>query len=170
MQLNSARIEQKRLSNSQRAKTQKTETDKSSLSTSVNGETNTNGEIKTKVKKQNYFPPTTAEQRRLLFETWEKTGNIQESCRIAGVSRTTFYHWRERFLAEGFEALERPRSNAPHRPRRVASHIEQRVIEMRQRHPTWGKLRISKEVNRQIGPKAISPNSVMRILVRENIW
>ncbi|MCB0099365.1 MAG: helix-turn-helix domain containing protein, partial [Caldilineaceae bacterium] len=111
-------------------------------------------------KKRSYFPPTSGEQRRLLFETWQKTGNIQESCRIAGVSRTTFYHWRALFLEGGFDALEKPRSNAPHRPRRVADHIVKRVLEIRRQHSNWGKLRISKEVNRQLGPKSISPNSV----------
>ncbi|MCB0091831.1 MAG: helix-turn-helix domain containing protein [Caldilineaceae bacterium] len=121
-------------------------------------------------KKRSYFPPTSVEQRRLLFETWQKTGNIQEACRIAGVSRTTFYHWRERFLEGGFGALEKPRSNAPHRPRRVAEHIVKMVLEIRRQHSNWGKLRISKEVNRQLGPKSISPNSVMRILMRENLW
>lgn len=128
-----------------------------------------NGARKKKAKRT-YFPPTTAAQRRLLFETWQATGNIQESCRAAGVSRTTFYHWRERFMEQGFEALERPRSNAPHRPRRVPQHIANKVIELRTAHPGWGKLRISKEVNRQLGPKAVSPNSVMRILMREKMW
>ncbi|MEZ4712327.1 MAG: helix-turn-helix domain-containing protein [Caldilineaceae bacterium] len=121
-------------------------------------------------QKRTYFPPTTAKQRRLLFETWQKTGNIQEACQRAGVSRTTFYHWRDRFLENGFEALEQPRSNAPHRPRRVAPHIVEKVLEIRRRHSNWGKLRIAKEVNRQLGPKAVSPNSVMRILMRENLW
>ncbi|MEZ4664378.1 MAG: helix-turn-helix domain-containing protein [Caldilineaceae bacterium] len=110
------------------------------------------------------------EQRRLLFETWQKTGNIQEACRKAGVSRTTFYHWRDRFLESGFKALEHPRSNAPHRlALSRLTHCRQGPGGNAAGYSS-GKLRIAKEVNRQLGPKSVSPNSVMRILMRENLW
>ena len=121
-------------------------------------------------KKRSYFPPTTPAQRRLLFKTWQKTGSIQEACIKADVSRSTFYYWRGRFLKDGFEALERPYSTAPHRPHCLAEGIVQKVIEIRRQHANWGKLRIAKAVNRQLGPKSVSPSSVMRILRRANLW
>ena len=34
-------------------------------------------------KQRTYFRPTTAQQRRLLFETWEATGNVAEASRKA---------------------------------------------------------------------------------------
>jgi hypothetical protein len=44
-----------------------------------------------------YYPPTTPQQRKLLFETWEQTGNVTTSCQKAHVGRTTFYLWKPRF-------------------------------------------------------------------------
>ncbi len=38
-----------------------------------------------------YFPLTTPSQRRLLFETWEATGDVALACRTAHVGRRTFY-------------------------------------------------------------------------------
>ncbi len=53
-------------------------------------------------QKRTYFPPTTAQQRKLLFEIWETTGNVTEACRQAHVGRGTFYYWKPRFEAEGY--------------------------------------------------------------------
>jgi hypothetical protein len=33
--------------------------------------------------KRIHFPQTIAQQRKLLFETWEVTGNVTEACRKA---------------------------------------------------------------------------------------
>jgi hypothetical protein len=37
-----------------------------------------------------YFPLTTASQRRLLFETWQATGDVAHACAVAHVGRRTF--------------------------------------------------------------------------------
>ena len=54
-----------------------------------------------------YFPLTTPSQRRLLFETWQATGDVAQACRVAHVGRRTFYYWKPRFCAEGYASLER---------------------------------------------------------------
>ena len=60
-----------------------------------------------------YFPRTTVSQRRLLFETWEATQDVEAACRTAHVCRQTFYNWKPRFAAGGSAALERFASFAP---------------------------------------------------------
>ena len=57
-------------------------------------------------KKRTYFSPTTAQQRYLLFKTWEETGNVTQACAKAGVCRQTFYSWKPRFIEEGYEGLK----------------------------------------------------------------
>src|SRR5262245_62054947 len=66
--------------------------------------------------KRTYVPFTTAAQRRLLFTTWEATGDVAEACRRAHVGRRTFYYWKPRFLAGGYAALEQFASRAPVHP------------------------------------------------------
>ena len=122
-------------------------------------------------KKRTYFRPTTAQQRRLLFETWEGTGNVSEACRKAHVSRRTFYNWKLRFDQAGYPGLERPASCAPKEPQKKADEIEKRVIELRRQHPDWGKRRLSDEMAKAHNwVPVVSPNTVRRILQAAGLW
>jgi transposase len=113
-----------------------------------------------------HFPLTTAQQRRLLFETWEATGNVTLACRTAHVGRRTFYYWKPRFDAGGYAALESFASAAPKQPHRTDPSLEQQVIAMRQAHPDWGKQRIADELAKANGwIPLLSPNTVKRILI-----
>ena len=122
-------------------------------------------------KKRTYFPSTTAQQRRLLFEVWEETGNRQEACRRAHVSQSTFYNWKPRFEAGGYEALDETNSHAPHHPNVVSQEIEAQVIEMRRAHPERGKRRIADELAKGNNwVPLVSPNTVKRILQDAGLW
>ena len=93
-----------------------------------------------------HFPLTTAQQRKLLFETWEATGNVSEASRKAHVGRGTFYYWKPRFDEHGYAGLEEFASRAATEPSRTPSEIEDRVIALRRAHPDWGKRRIADEL------------------------
>jgi transposase len=121
--------------------------------------------------KRIHFPLTTAQQRRLLFETWEATGNVTLACRTAHVGRRTFYYWKPRFGAGGYAALSQFASAAPKQPHRTDLALEQQVIAMRQAHPEWGKVRLAHELAKahQWQP-LVSPNTVKRILRSAGLW
>ncbi len=122
-------------------------------------------------KKRTYFAPTTAQQRDLLFTTWEETESVSKACAKAHVSRQTFYNWKSRFEEEGYEGLKELRSHAPKNPKRIEKEVEAQVIEMRQEYPTWGKQRIADELAKQNNWVAIvSPNTVKRILRDGGLW
>ena len=107
----------------------------------------------------------------MLFETWEATGNVTAACRVAGVSRGTFYHWKPRFVEGGYEALEQFQSSAPQQPRRTATEVEEQVIELRREHPEWGKEWIAGELSKghQWVP-VVCANTVRRILRGAGLW
>ena len=118
-----------------------------------------------------YFPLTTPSQRRLLFETWEATGDVGWTCRVAHVGRRTFYYWKPRFLAGGYPALERCASRAPHHPPRAAPGVEGEVVALRQQQPTWGKQRLADELAKAHGwVPLVCPNTVKRILRDAGLW
>lgn len=122
-------------------------------------------------KKYTYFPRTTAQQRRLLFEVWEETGDRHEACRRAHVSQGTFYHWKPRFEAGGYEALDEPLSHAPHSPNKTSAEIKSKVLEKRHEHPEWGKRRIADELAKgNSWVPLVSPNTVKRILQDAGLW
>jgi transposase len=121
--------------------------------------------------KRTYFPFTTAAQRRLLFETWEATGNVDLACQRAHVGRRPFYYWKPRVRAGGYAALERFASRAPRLPRRIAPEVAQRVQTMHDQHPEWGKQRLADELAKANGwVPLVSPNTVKRILRDAGLW
>lgn len=123
------------------------------------------------MNKRIHFPLTTAQQRRLLFETWEATGDVEVACRTAHVGRSTFYTWKPRFLAGGYAALAQFASRAPKRTRRVADDITQQILALRQQHPDWGKQRLADELAKANGwVPVVSPNTVKRILRDAGQW
>jgi transposase len=122
-------------------------------------------------KKRIYFPRTTAQQRRLLFEVWEATGDRDEACRRAHVSMGTFYKWKPRYQAGGYEALETTRSRAPKVHYQTPPEIVADVVTMRREHPEWGKRRIADELAKGNNwVPLVSPNTVKRILQDAGLW
>ncbi len=118
-----------------------------------------------------YFRPTTTAQRRLLFETWQATGNVTLACRTAHVGRRTFYYWKPRFDAAGYAGLDQVVSSAPKQPARIAPAIAEQVIALRQTNPTWGKQRIAHELAKVHAWHAVvSANTVKRILHDAHLW
>lgn len=118
-----------------------------------------------------HFPQTTAQQRKLLFETWEATGDVMAACRKAHVGRGTFYYWKPRFDQYGYAGLEAFASRAPKAPARTPAETEQKVKELRRAHPDWGKQRIANELAKANNWVAlVSPNTVKRILKDAGVW
>jgi len=121
--------------------------------------------------KRTHFPQTTASQRKLLFETWEETGNVSQACRTAHVGRGTFYYWKPRFDDQGYAGLTEFESRAPQEAARTGSEIEQKVIQLRREQPKWGQKRIAQELAKGNSWVAvISPNTVKRILQEAGLW
>jgi transposase len=117
------------------------------------------------------YRETTAQQRKLLFEVWEETGNVSLACRKAHVGRGTFYYWKPRFEKQGYKGLEEFASRAPKNPRRISEEIEQKVVEMREQHPDWGKQRIADELAKANNwVPLVAPQTVRRILKDADLW
>jgi transposase len=121
--------------------------------------------------KRTYFGVSTPQQRKLLFETWQETGSVPQACQKARLSRGTFYYWKPRFLAEGYGGLEDFASRVAHKLNIKSEAIQQRVVELRQEHPDWGKKRIAQEMAKANNwvPVA-SPNTVKHILKKADLW
>ncbi len=121
--------------------------------------------------RRTYFGFTTPQQRKLLFETWEATGSVTKACVKSRVSRGLYYYWKPRFEVEGYAGLEDFASRVAHKLNRKDEALTQRVIELRQQNPDWGKTRISQEMAKSNNwVPIVSPNTVRRILKEANLW
>jgi len=118
-----------------------------------------------------YVRPTTPQQRRFLFETYERTHDVAEACRLAHVGRSTFYFWKARFDVGGYAALEQTLSHARHTySKQVPPAIVEEVKETRQAHPAWGRHKIAGSLAQNHGWHAVvSPSEVRRILIEAGL-
>lgn len=119
--------------------------------------------------KRPYFRPTTPAQRHLLFETYEATGDVVEACAKAHVGLGTFYYWRPRFEAGGYEALEQERSRAPHRTRipPIAPEIVQEVIAYKRAHSEAGYRTVAQRVRQAHDWQPVIGPSKVRLILLE---
>ena len=121
--------------------------------------------------KRTYYGFTTAQQRKLLFETWESTGSVTRSCEKVRVSRGLFYYWKARYDKEGYAGLEKYESRAAHKLNKKDANIEQAVIRMKKEHEDWGKRRIAEEMAKANNwEPLVSLNTVKRILQSAGMW
>jgi transposase len=122
--------------------------------------------------KRVYFPPTTPQQRKLLFEIWEQSKNVTRACQKAHVGRATFYYWKPRFDKEGYSGLERyEKLGVPKGTGRVAAEVESKVLELRGQNDDWGKHRLANEIAKANNwVPLVSPNTVRRILEDAGMW
>jgi transposase InsO family protein len=110
-------------------------------------------------------------QQRLEMVTAVDRGvSVTDICSVYGVSRQTFYKWRNRYLEEGPEGLE-DRSSRPLRSAGViASRTEARLVEMRMAHPRWGPRRLRKELELLGGYEPLPARSTIgAVLVRNGL-
>lgn len=122
-------------------------------------------------KKRIYYPRTTSSQRKKLFEVWEEARDVEEACRKARVSKSTFYYWKPRFETGGYEALEQVQKPGQSKGTRVTPENQKKVTAMKKKHPKWGKQRIADELAKQNNWEAlISPNTVRRVLIEAGLW
>ena len=82
---------------------------------------------------------TMAEMRlEVLLEAVRSGETVTEVCRRPGISRKTYYLYRNRFRTEGIEGLE-PRSRQPiNQPQRMDAIIEEALCRLRKEHSKWG--------------------------------
>jgi transposase len=112
---------------------------------------------------------TTFDQRRVLFEEYDRLGrrrgSIKAACAKAHVSRQVFYDWIERYLERGLEGLRYPESRAPKHPRELASKLREDAVAVKEEHPTWGLRKVAVEVGKRMRIKTPAPRTIRKALV-----
>ena len=101
-----------------------------------------------------------------LLKLAEELGSVTEACKNLGVSRDTFYRAKQAFETGGSEGLRNISRRKPNFKNRVSLEIEQAVLRFSLNRPSYGQVRISKEMAR-MGIR-VSPAGVRCIWQRHN--
>lgn len=102
-----------------------------------------------------------------LLNLADELGNVAKACKMMGVSRDTFYRYREAVDEGGVEALFDKNRRVPNRKNRVEPHIETAVIEYATEEPAHGQVRVSNELRKR--GVFVSPSGVRSIWLRNDL-
>lgn len=102
-----------------------------------------------------------------LLNLAEELGNISKACKMLGVSRDTFYRYKEAVSSGGVEALLEKNRRVPNHKNRVDSAIEDAVLAYALEEPAHGQVRVSNELRKR--GVFVSPSGVRSIWLRHDL-
>lgn len=114
---------------------------------------------------------TIMEQKIQFIRDWRKSVmTVSELCAVYDISRKTGYKWIERYIEEGPDGLLCRSHAASEIPHKTADEVEQAILAMRLRHPTWGAKKLLPMLEKQY-PEMVLPcrTTVCDILSRNGL-
>jgi transposase InsO family protein len=102
-----------------------------------------------------------------LLNLADELGNISKACKMMGVSRDTFYRYKEAVNDGGVEALLDRNRRVPNPKNRVDTAVESAVVAYAIEEPAHGQVRVSNELRKR--GIFVSPSGVRSIWLRNDL-
>jgi len=102
-----------------------------------------------------------------LLNLAEELGNVSRACKLMGMSRDTFYRYKEAVDSNGVDALLDKSRRQPNLKNRVDEPTETAVVDYAVEQPAHGQVRTSNEL-RKLGV-FVSPSGVRSIWLRHDL-
>lgn len=90
-----------------------------------------------------------AHSKYMILKHGLKENNVAYTCKLFGISRTTYYNWRRAYQKHGMIGLEIKEPQKPQMPNKVNKAIEHEILSYVRRCPTDGPKRIYYELRAQ---------------------
>ena len=84
-----------------------------------------------------------------ILELAEYLKNVSQACKINGVSRQHFYDIKKAYDEHGIEGLKEKSRRKPCYKNRVATEVEEAVVNIAYEYPAYGQARAANELRRQ---------------------
>jgi putative transposase len=106
-------------------------------------------------------------QKLEFVEKATKPGaNVSALCVEYGISRQTGHKWLRRYRAQGYAGLVEKSRRPSSCPLATAEEVVVSIVELRDKHPSWGAQKIARLLAKKLGPTTPSPSTVARVLHR----
>ena len=102
-----------------------------------------------------------------LLNLAEELGNVSKACQVMGLSRDTFYRYRDAVEEGGVEALLERTRRVPNPKNRVDLETEEAVVAYAVEYPAHGQVRVSNELRKR--GVFVSPSGVRSIWLRHDL-
>ena len=102
-----------------------------------------------------------------LLNLAEELGNVSKACQVMGLSRDTFYRYRDAVEEGGVEALLERTRRVPNPKNRVDLETEETVVAYAVEYPAHGQVRVSNELRKR--GVFVSPSGVRSIWLRHDL-
>ena len=102
-----------------------------------------------------------------LLNLAEELDNVSKACKIMGVSRDTFYRYKEAVEDGGVEALIEQSRRKPNPKNRIDQKVEQTVVDYALEQPAHGQVRASNELRKR--GVFVSPSGVRGAWLRHDL-
>lgn len=102
-----------------------------------------------------------------LLNLADELGNISKACKMMGVSRETFYRYKEAVNDGGVDALLEKSRRIPNHKNRVDPAVESSVVAYAIEEPAHGQVRVSNELRKR--GVFVSPSGVRSIWLRHDL-
>jgi transposase InsO family protein len=102
-----------------------------------------------------------------LLNLAEELDNVSKACKIMGVSRDTFYRYKEAVEDGGVEALIEQSRRKPNPKNRIDQKVEQAVVDYALEQPAHGQVRASNELRKR--GIFVSPTGVRGAWLRHDL-
>lgn len=99
-----------------------------------------------------------AHSKYMILKHVLKENNVSHTCKLFGISRTTFYNWYRSYQKYGFSGLKNKEPKKPQMPNKVNKAIEGKILAYVEKYPSDGPKRIYYELkseNLNIGESGI---------------
>ena len=84
-----------------------------------------------------------------LLNLAEELGNVSKACQVMGLSRDTFYRYKQAVEDGGIEALVDKNRRQPNFKNRVDEQTESAVVDYAIEQPAHGQVRVSNELRKR---------------------
>lgn len=102
-----------------------------------------------------------------LLNLADELGNVAKACKMMGVSRDTFYRYKDAVDEGGVDALLEKSRRVPNLKNRIDPQVEHSVVQYATDEPAHGQVRVSNELRKK--GVFVSPSGVRSIWLRNDL-